>query len=84
MLLFVVKVSFSEKDTKTCAIVEIKTMRKIAKILVAFSEKLNFNWTKKDFTFSLVIRGTLIFSKLSLSKRKPSFILFRRVDYACN
>ena len=48
-----IKFSFSEKATKICAInlmvfdtylVNVKTIRKIAQILVAFSEKLNFKY----------------------------------------
>ena len=39
-----IKFSFSEKATKMCVIylVNVKTMRTIAQIFVAFSEKLNF------------------------------------------
>ena len=44
-----IKFSFSEKATKMCAIVlmvlkfaYVKTMRTIAQIFVAFSDKLNF------------------------------------------
>ena len=50
------KFSFSEKATKICAIclmvltfmylVNVKTMRQIAQIIVAFSEKLNFMYLK--------------------------------------
>ena len=49
---FILKFSFSEKATKNLRnlpygfdiyLVNIKTMRKIAQIFVAFSEKLNFN-----------------------------------------
>ena len=40
-----VKFSFSEKATKICTIylVNVKTIRRMAQIFVAFSEKLNFN-----------------------------------------
>ena len=49
---FILKFSFSEKATKNLRIlpygfeiytVNVKTIRQIAKIFVAFSEKLNFN-----------------------------------------
>jgi hypothetical protein len=47
------KLSFSEKATKSCAIflkvcfVSVKTMRKIMEVFVAFSEKLNFKIIQK-------------------------------------
>ena len=56
---YLLKLSFSEKATKMCAygfeiyLVNIKTIRTIAQIFVAFSEKLNFNgW---DFTTSRLL-----------------------------
>ena len=53
-----VKFSFSEKATKICAIllkwfdiylVNVKTIRRMAKNVVAFSEKLDFN--KENYIF---------------------------------
>ena len=59
-----IKFSFSEKATKNVCnlphgleiyLVNVQTMRKIAEIFVAFSEKLNFN----DFAIFLIIQVTL-------------------------
>ena len=63
----VVKFTFSEKAKKICAIflmvfdtylVNVKTMRKIAKIFVALSEKMNFikGLTKETFSLWLIPR----------------------------
>ena len=57
------KFSFSKKATKICAIfrfdiylVNVKTMRKIEQIFVAFSEKLNF---KRDSTSGYLLSQIL-------------------------
>ena len=63
------KFSFSEKARKMCAIVlmvlkfivNVKTMRTIAHIFVAFSEKLNFtkkNFASTDFMILLKLKRT--------------------------
>ena len=74
-----IKFSFSEKATKICTIVlmvltitYVKTIRKIALIFVAFSEKLNFtNFTRKMYRPEL-FKFELIPVKLR------SFIKFKR------
>ena len=48
------KFSFSEKATKIgfdIYIVNVKTMRNIVQIFVAFSEKLNFTWADMALIF---------------------------------
>ena len=59
-LTFVLKFSFSEKATKMCAIVlmvltftDVKTMKTIAHIFVAFSEKSNFTYHSKSGNFPI-------------------------------
>ena len=41
-IMVIIKFSFSEKTTKIC-LGNVKTIRQIAQIFVAFSENLNFN-----------------------------------------
>ena len=65
-----IKFSFSDKVTKLCAIVpmvltfnkkNVKTIRMISQIIVAFSEKVNFTWwpDKGEIRMSCVSKGLI-------------------------